>query len=254
MRIIQAILASLFVCVVVFFTVKFWGLSQPYSDYKHPFFETSEVIIFKKPQHAQVDQALVNTNENIYLDIANTKDQKVVIVATNTDQSLDHTKDIRNKMYADVEKDVLLLSKYKDQLQKRKIIFNIVENAIAGHLIFIDEIKALGLDKTQNFIVTTPYEVLARSIKEEQPTFLYGTSQPEILKLKAMESLGLIEAATVRADILLYPLTYYKQPFYTETLQNELKRRFKKVIVGPVSSAEIDEAKKLNPFGIIVQE
>lgn len=254
MRIIQAILASLFVCVIVFFTVKFWGLSQPYADYKHPFYETSEILIFKKPQFANVEQVLMNSTDNVYLDIANTKDQKVVIVATNADQSIDHTKDIRNKLYADVEKDVLLLNKFKDQLQKRKIIFNLVENAIAGHLIFIDEIKALGLEKGENFIVTTPYEVLAKSIKELQPTFLYGTSQPEILKLKAMESLGLIEAATMRADILIYPLTYYKQPFYTETLQNELKRRFKKIIAGPISPGEIEEAKKLNPLGIIVQE
>jgi hypothetical protein len=69
-----------------------------------------------------------------------------------------------------------------------------------------------------------------------------------------MESLGLIEAATMRADVLMYPLTYYKQTFYTETLQTELKRRFKKTIVGPISASEIEEAKKLNPLGIIVQQ
>lgn len=254
MRIIQAIIASLVVCVIVFFTIKFWGLSQPYSDYKHPFFNTSEVIIFKKPQFTQIDQTLTNSNDNVYIDIANTRDQKVVIVPTNADQSIDHTKDVRNKLYADVEKDVLLLSKYKDQLQKRKIIFNLVENAIAGHLIFKDEIKALELDKAQNFIITTPYEVLAKSIKEEQPTFLFGTSQPEILKIKAMESLNLIEAATMRADVLLYPLTYYKQPFYTEALMSELKRRHKRIIVGPISPNDLDEAKKLNPLGIIIQQ
>ena len=83
---------------------------------------------------------------------------------------------------------------------------------------------------------------------------LFGTTQPEILKLKAMESLHLIEAATMRADVLIYPLTYYKKTFYTEALQTELKRRFKKIIVGPVSATEIEEAKKLNPLGIIVQE
>lgn len=254
MRIIQATLAALFVSAIVFFTVKFWGLSQPYADYKHPFYESSEILIFKKPQFAQVNQVLRSSDENIYLDVANTKDQKVVIVATKLDRSIDHTKDIRNKLYSEVEKDVLLLSNYKEQLLKRKVIFNIVENAIAGHLIFTDEIKSLGLDKTQNFLITTPYEVLAKSIKELQPTFLYGTSAPEILKIKAMESLGLVEAATMRADVLMYPLTYYKQTFYTETLLAELKRRFKRIIVGPISAGEIEEAKKINPLGIIIQD
>lgn len=254
MRVIAAIIISLFVSTVVFFTVKFWGLSLPYADYKHPFYDTTEVLIFKKPSYANVDQAILNTTDNLYLDIANTKDQKMVIVPTSNDQSMDHTKDIRNKLYADVEKDVLLLEKYKDHLHNRRIIFNLNENAIAGHLIFTDHVKSLGLEKGENIIVTTPYETLSKTIKELIPTFLFGTTQPEILKLKAMESLNLIEAATMRADVLIYPLKYYKQPFYTEKLQAELKRRFKRIIVGPIPASDVEEAKKLNPLGIIIQE
>ena len=254
MRVIVAIIISLFVSTIVFLTIKFWGLSVPYSDYKHPFYDTTEIVIFKKPVFANIDQALTKTSDNLYLDVANTRDQKLVIIATNNDRSMDHTKDIRNKQYAEVEKDVLLLSNYKDFLQKRKIILNINENAIGGHLIFTDHVKSLGFEKGDNILITTPYETLSKTIKEILPTFLYGTTQPEILKLKAMESLNLIEAATMRADILIYPMTYYKQPFYTEKLQSELKRRFKRIIVGPISSSDLEEAKKLQPFGIIIQD
>lgn len=254
MRVIAAIIISLFVTALTFFIVKFWGQSQPYSDYKHPFYQTTEILIFKKPSFANIDQVITTTSENLYLDIANTKDQKMVIVDVNNNQSTDHTKSIRNKLYAEVEKDVFLLEKYKDHLKKRRIIFNLNENAIAGHLIFTDTIKALGLEKNDNFILTTPYETLSKSIKELVPTMLFGTTQPEILKLKAMESLNLIEAATMRADVLIYPLTYYKKTFYTAALQKELKRRFKKIIVGPIPASELEEAQKLNPLGIIVQE
>ena len=254
MRVIVAIIISLFVTTLVFFTIKFWGLSLPYSDYKHPFYDTTEIVVFKKPTFANVEKAITTTTDNLYLDVANTRDQKLVIIPTNNDQSMDHTKDIRNKQYAEVEKDVLLLAKYKDFLQKRKLILNINENAIGGHLIFTDHVKSLGFEKGDSILITTPYETLSKTIKEILPTFLYGTTQPEILKLKAMESLNLIEAATMRADILIYPLTYYKQPFYTEKLQAELKRRFKRTIVGPISPSEVEEAKKLNPFGIIIQD
>ncbi|AZZ38053.1 hypothetical protein CIK05_14995 [Bdellovibrio sp. qaytius] len=254
MRVIAAIIISFFVTTVVFYTVKFWGLSQPYADYKHPFYETTEVLIFKKPSFANIDHALTATTDNLYIDIANTKDQRMVIIPTNNDQSMDHTKDIRNKLYAEVEKDVLPLDKYKDHLHGRRIIFNINENAIAGHLIFTDNVKSLGLEKGDNILITTPYETLSKTIKELIPTFLFGTSQPEILKLKAMESLHLIEAATMRADVVIYPLKYYKQPFYTEKLQFELKRRFKRIIVGPIPASEVEEAKKLNPLGIVIQE
>lgn len=254
MRVIQAILISLFVSAIVFFTIKFWGLGVPYSDYKHPFTDTTEILIFKKPSFANIDQAILKTTDNLYLDIANTRDQKMVIIPTNNDQSMDHTKDIRNKQYAEVEKDVLLLKKYKDHLKNRRIIFNLNENAIGGHLIFTDHVKSLGLEKGDNILITTPYETLSKTIKEILPTFLFGTTSPEILKLKAMESLNLIEAATMRADVLIYPLTYYKQPFYTDKLQAELKRRFKRIIIGPIPASEVEEAKKLNPLGIVIQE
>lgn len=254
MRVIAAIVISLLVSTAVFFTVKFWGQSQPYSAYEHPFFADPNIQLFVKPSFEKVDQILTTTTENVYLDIANTADQKVVIVShAKIDHATDHTLDIRNKKYADVEKEVLLLEKYKDHLKNRKIIFNLAENAIAGHLIFTDELKKLGLDEGKNIIVTTPYEILARAIKEIKPTLLYGTTQPEILKIKAMESLHLIEAANIRADIVIYPLKYYNQTFYSETLLVEIKRRYKKFIVGPIPAHEIESAKKLNPFGIIVE-
>jgi hypothetical protein len=179
--------------------------------------------------------------------VANTKDQRVVLVKSGNNN-------IRGKLYSEVENDVLPLDKFKEQLQQRKIIFNIVENAIAGHLIFTDEIKKLSLEKGENFIITTPYETMAKSIKDLQPTFLFGTSQPENLKLKAMESLYLVEAANIRADIVIYPLKYYKQTFFTDTLIADIKRRHKKFIVGPVKLSEVEEAKKLNPFAIIIEE
>jgi hypothetical protein len=246
MRIIPAIIISLLVSTAIFYMLKFWGLSQPYAPYPHPLLTQSEIIVFKKYPFEKIEQAFL-TQENLYLDVANTKDQRVVLVKSGNNN-------IRGKLYSEVENDVLPLDKFKEQLQQRKIIFNIVENAIAGHLIFTDEIKKLSLEKGENFIITTPYETMAKSIKDLQPTFLFGTSQPENLKLKAMESLYLVEAANIRADIVIYPLKYYKQTFFTDTLIADIKRRHKKFIVGPVKLSEVEEAKKLNPFAIIIEE
>ncbi|MFN3454781.1 MAG: hypothetical protein ACK41T_07445 [Pseudobdellovibrio sp.] len=151
---------------------------------------------------------------------------------------------------------MLLLEDYKDALQHRKVILNIVENAIAGHLIFIDEVKKLGLDKTDNLFVVTPYETLSKAIKENAPTLIYGASMPEILRIKSMESLNLIEAATFRADVIIHPLKFSKnqQDFYSDTLLKELQRRYRQFIVGPISESQQIEAEKLNPLATIIQE
>lgn len=252
MRIILISIAAIVVSFVGFLTVKFWGQSQPYIEYKHPIYSriNDEPVIFIKPKFENLTTEIETTTDNLFLDVANTMDQKVVL----TKPAIQHKYDVRNKMYADIQNDVLLLENFKEHFKNRKIIFNLIESAIAGHEIFVDELKALGLDKGDNLIIVSPYDTLTKSIKELAPTLIYGTSQPENARIKAMESLNLIEAATFRADIVIYPLTYYKQKFFTETLLQELKRRYKKFIVGPISKSDQAEATHLKPFGIIISD
>lgn len=254
MRILSALVVSLFVSASIFFTIKFWGLSQVYAQYEHPFYNENTPVMFIKPVFSQMREVLASTQQNVYLDVAFTADQKVVLIQQKSQSQADHTKNVRSKMYEEIKNDVYLLQDFKDFLKNRKIIFNIAENAIAGHLIFVDELKKLELEKGQQTLITSPYETMAQSIKDILPSHLFATTQPEILKIKAMESLKLIEATSFRADIVIYPLTFYKQVFFTEELMNELKRRHKKMIVGPISSTELQKATDLQPFGVIIDQ
>jgi len=249
MRLIVVTIGSLFVSFVVFMTVKMWGRSQTFIDYNRAFYKTeSTPLTFKvasnKPDDFEKQLAEIN---NLYLNVTTTLDQKLVLVKANSTASSNY----RSKSYDQIANEVIDLQKYKNQLQNKRLIFNITENAIAGHEIFADELQKLGLDKSENIVITSPYDVMARSVKELQPALLFATSQPEILRIKAMESMNLIEAATFRADIVIHPRLYYKQKFFTDDLLNELKRRHVRVIVGPDTQDEIEKAKELNPFALI---
>lgn len=254
MRILSALVVSLFVSASIFFTIKFWGLSQVYAPYAHPFYNENTPVMFSKPVFSQIREVITNTQQNLYLDVAFTADQKVVLIQQKSQTQTDHTKNVRSKMYDEIKNDVYLLQNFKDFLKNRKIIFNITENAIAGHLIFVDELKKLELDKGTQTLITSPYETMAQSIKDILPAHLYATTQPEILKIKAMESLKLIEATSFRADVVIYPLTFYKQVFFTNDLINELNRRHKKIIIGPINTAELEKASSLKPFGIVIDQ
>lgn len=254
MRIFLISIGSLFFCLIIFWTIKFWGRSQVFTEYPHPLFEyaatQSRPLYFIKPQPRLVEKAL-DSVENLYLDVATTGDQKVVVAKKVWELK---KKPIRYLNYEDIKNDVILLLDVKNKLSNRKLIFNLSENVQAGHMIFFDELKNLGLEKGENFIVTSPYEALAKALKEVAPTFLYGSTQPEILKIVAMESMGLIEALKLRADIIIYPLKIKNQKFYDETLLQELSRRRMHFIVGPIDNAQVEEAKALNPWGIIVEK
>lgn len=244
-------LGCLFVCALAFTAIKQFGRGQVYTEYAHPMLrlEPAEIAprIFIKPAPGQLTQALAG-DENLYLDVGLTIDQKLVVLNQKV------TQHIRSVTFAQIEKQVvpfaeaIKLANHVD----RKFIFNFLENALLTHEIFLNELKTLQLEKGQNFIVVSEYEASMRALKELQPALIFGTTKPEILRLVAMESMYLIEATSLRADVVIHPLKIRGQNFYTADLANELLRRHIKTIIGPIDSAELAEAQKLKPLGIII--
>jgi len=254
MRIIAVTIASLLVSFIIFLTVKFWGQSHVYPDFKHPLFTAGEQangpLIFIKPSFANLEQA-IKDEPNLYLDVVSTVDGRLAIAKKEWSPKI---KPIRNSTYEEIKNDLILIYDLKDILPQKKVIFNIAENAQAGHAIFLEEIKKANLGKGENFIVTSPYEAMASALKELAPTFIYGSTQPEILKIAAMRSMYLLEALNLRADVVIYPLKIRNQDFFGEDLLNELKRRHKRFIVGPIEKEELPQAEALKPFGIIINK
>ncbi len=249
-RVLLVSFFTLILSFICFWIVKFWGQSQVYTEYKHPMLSEKVLpLIFIKPSPATLDQT-IKSSQNVYLDVSTTLDQQLVIakrVWTNKE------KPIRNLQYVDIKNDVVLLSEYKAFLSNKKIIFNLVENAQAGHEIFFYNIQQLGMGQGENFIVTSPFEAMIKALKENQPELVYGTTTPEILKILAMNSMHLVEATTIRADVIIHPLLVRGQTFYVESLMKDFNRRHKKIIIGPISEADKDKAASLNPYGLIIQ-
>lgn len=249
MRILVTSLATLFIFSICFFTVKYWGKSQQYTDYKHSMLQAEAAPIeFMRPNFEHLDETIAGPN-NIYLDVTVTFDQKLVIPRR---KWLSTERPLRLFSYDEVKKDVILVADIKNALAQKKIIFNLVENAQAIHETFIHDMKKIGLESGQNFIVTSPFEAPLKALKEIAPALIYGSSQPEILKIVAMQSMFLLEATNLRADVIIHPIKIRQHDFFNEDLLAELKRRYKKIIVGPLDSTELEQAKALSPFAVII--
>lgn len=249
MRIIVVTICSLAVFFLGLLTVKIWGKGQVYPEYSHAMLkEQGAPIEFYKPSYDHLNEALAS-DRNLFLDVTVTFDQKLVIpkrkfVATE--------RPIKLFKFEEIQKDVLLVTDLKERLLKRKTIFNFVDNARAIHETFIFDLKAMSMDKGDNFIVTSQYEAPIKALKELAPAFVYGSTQPEILKIVAMQSMYVLEAVSIRADVIIHPLKIRNQLFYNDEILQELKRRHKKIIIGPISNEELPQARQLNPYGIIL--
>ncbi len=260
MRLLTATIISLAVCLFFFVLIKMWGGSQLYIEYKHPFYaDVTDTLIFKvlKPQNLN---AGLKTENNVYLNVAVTVDKKLIVIdpAYETDKqtSEKRTSKFQSRSFDEIQStdpnSAVLLENYKNELQDKRIIFNMSDNPLSGSPVFIDTMKNLGFEAGNNFVFVSAYDPPAKDLKELQPTYLFGSTEPEILRIKAMESLFILEAATFRADIIIHPLTYYNRPFFTDKLIENINKRFKKIIIGPIAESEKEEALKLNPLGIII--
>lgn len=253
MRIILVTFCSLIACLIIFWTIKFWGQAQRFVAYNHPLYESAKTqagpIVFVKPLPKDLETEL-SSSANLYLNVASTADQRTVLPKV---EWTPQRKAIRYSLFEEIKSDVILLADVKEKLTGKKIIFNLVENAQAGHVIFYDELKKMGWEKGEFIIMTSPYEAMAKALKDIAPALLYGSTQPEILRLVAMNSMYLVEAVTMRADIVIHPLKIKNRTFFEPRLLQELSRRQTRIIVGPLAASDLKEAKQLNPFGIIVE-
>ena len=256
MKIISVSLGTIIFVLLLIMTTKFWGQSQFYYEYKHPFLtqniadknSQAKAIIFYNPV-PQDTQNFIQGNESLYLEVAFTQDHEFVLPLKKIER------DVRFYNYAEIKNDVVKLVDITENLKPpRKIIFNLLENTRAEHEVFMEFMKKMGLEKGENFLVRSEYEAPIKALKELAPSLLFGSTQPEILKIVAMQSMYLIEAVTLRADVLVHPLKIRNQKFYNEEILLEMSRRHKKTIVGPVTKEELEEAQQLNPFGIILNQ
>ena len=253
MRLLLSTIIALTVSLCLFATFKMWGQSQVFIDYQHPFLTTeSRPVVFTIPKDNWTLEDLADpSKKNLYLNFGVTQDEITVILRKPIHQ-------VRTKLFADIQADVYTADQIKSALQNKKIIFNVLENPIGGPEFFVEFIEKIGFQEARNFLVLSPFEAPMKYLKERQPAYLYGTTQPEILRIKALESIWLIEASTFRADMVVHPEYYYKREFFTDKLRTELQRRFRPFIVGPIPSENLATAKDLwtskNAFALIVND
>lgn len=233
-------------------TTKMWGRSRQFPEFQHAFFTagaTKLPLIFQDTAgltRTEVETLLGGT-DNLYLEVAFTQDQILVLPLKKFERA------VRYYNLAEIQNDVLDVTKLAPYLNKdRKFILKLMENTRAEHEVFVENMQKMGLEKSQNFLVMSDYEAPLKALKEIEPAYVYGSTKPEILRIVAMQSMYLLEAVTIRADALVQPLELRNQKFFNEEILNEMKRRFVKIIVGPIGASEVPQAQQLNPFGIIV--
>lgn len=108
-------------------------------------------------------------------------------------------------------------------------------------------------NSAERIILQSDYNTILISTKTQVPLMLYGSTPADLTRLKVFDSLWLLPAAPFKGDVFISAFKYRNIPTLNRDIALELKKRFKKIILGPLSNeTEIQQAMELSADGLFI--
>lgn len=263
MRVLFISIVSIVVLFVVLLTSRLWGLSQQYPEFQHPFFENvaAPALVLKVQSEPELEEAVQKKADvMIWLDVQTTNDQKIIVFATDLKpqqmsieayrgpKSLAYPLQQLKNMHPEVRELREIIAKYPQQ----KFVLNILDNVQGVHTGLVEVLKDLSPEK--RILLQSNYNVIMTSTKELEPFWLYGCSQADLMRFLTFESMWILPATPFKGDVYIAPFVLLGRPAYRESTLEEVRRRKKKIILGPaLDKKEFDDAVRIKADAIIVE-
>lgn len=245
MRLLVLVFGVVFAIVVGFSTIKMMSDAQVYTPYKTNYFKENEKLVIV----AWEQSYLLEKKADLILWVDVYRNTKGEILAK-------PWKD-RNLLKKDLPQDAnparpLLLDLLKKFPQTRWVI-NCDDNTQDIQVTLNSVLNEAQVQ--ERAMIQSNYNTILESLKESQPMLVYGSTIADMTRLKTFQSMYLMSAAPFKGDVLFSALTYLNRPTVTKEMVYEMRRRFKKVILGPLMNAqEVEAAKILEPDGLFVAD
>lgn len=272
MKLLLTSVGVLFFAAIVFLGLRIWGLEQSYKPYDHPFLtglESSHPALSVKVPSSESDaRAAISLAPQVilFLDVRMSKDEVLFVQERGLLEALLQLEKMGPERYQgdrpyfypfDTLKvffpELIEVRTFLQRFPQQKFILNIQDNAQNIHAAVLKLLKET--ESSSRVLIQSDIDVIIKSIREEQPTWCFGSSLPEITRILSLQSVGLEMVPSIRADIWLTPLKFKKRLLFNEALGKEVHRRFKKVFLGPLSTLdEVFAAQRYDPEGIVFSE
>lgn len=262
MRVLLISFGSVFVLGVLVLTARLWGLGVGYTKFDHPFFKAGEsIVVLKIKSNDQLSAALKTKPDLVFwLDVQATEDGKMIVFAKDLSEKDMSVEAYRGpKPYAYTYQKLVaqnpqikLLHDVMAEHPAQRFVLNILDNVDNVHLWVTETLKGLNADK--RIILQSNYNVVMESIKKLEPFWLYGCSQADLMRFLTFEGMWLLPTTPFKGDVFIAPFKLLGRPAFRPAAIEEVHRRYKKVLLGPVlNKAQFDDAVRLRVDGLIVE-
>lgn len=238
MKLVGIIFGSFFVIFTIILSAYFWGLSIPYKEFESPFTQKRP---FKGFVYKNIDIAKEQIKENsdliIWADIHLTRDKFFIVIDKNdANKNLPLSKNkILNYKLEELRQylpNLIELPLLLKQFPTQRFILNIIDNVQDIHTDILKVIEPLNIDS--RVLIQSDTSVIISSIKELKPMWLYGCSQPDIMRFLSFDSIFILPATPFKGDVYITPVHLLNRFILKQSVFNEIKRRKKLVLIGPI--------------------
>lgn len=273
MRVLLISIATFIVIGVLILMTRIWGLGQTFQEFPHEFFAGGTPLTVVKADSLDSVRAILakKSDAAIWIDVRVSNDKVAFVLAPSRDEEFmvnrlkmqeanpqtriytggrlsEYSWEQINEFY----KTTPALKEYYLQFPQTRFVLNLVDNAMDVHVTVTDAIEGLNPDKRT--IIQSEANVVIDSVKSLKPAWLYGTSVPDLVRMLTFDSLYLLPAIQYKGDVFIAPFKISKRNAFNADIITEMRRRHKKVLLGPLKSAEeYAKAQTYSPDGYIFE-
>lgn len=246
MKLISITLGTLLIAFLLFMTVRMWGENQTYKPYDAPFFKESSslAVIVPWEQNFLLEK---KPDLILWVDTYRAEDGNLLVKPWVDRNKPKHQMEQKANPARPLLKELLL------KFPQTRFVINCNDNVhdIHRHLVqVIEEAKA-----AERVLLQSEYNTILISAKELSPMIVYGSTVADLMRLKTFNSMFLLPTAPFQGDVFFSPLKVRNRQAVSKEIVQEMKKRFKKVYLGPLSTKEeVAEALSYEPDGIFVED
>lgn len=271
MRIIAVSIMSLLTVACMLTMTRIWGLGQNFNTFEHVFLTGEQPFIIVKVSTLAEAEAVLKQKPDaiLWIDVRFSRDQIAFILPKAKDNEfLTHKAEMQKAnpsvpiftgarvpeySWEDINefyKSTPALKEFYLQFPKTRLILNIVDNVSEVHHLVVKALENLDADK-RTFIQSDALLIL-RTIKDLKPEWVYGTSQPDLMRLLTFDSIYITPSIQFMGDVFVAPFTLMNRPAFNDSIIEEMRRRHKRIILGPIHTIEeLQQARRLKAEGYI---
>ena len=132
-------------------------------------------------------------------------------------------------------------------------IFDVQDNAIDVDRYVVETVETEKLES--KVIIRSSTDLVVSSLKKRKPLWIYGSSQSDNTVMLTMASAYLEGLPRFERDFYFTELTYRNRNMINDRVLSEVRKRQKKIAIGPVENfEEKNKALALNPDILIIKE